>query len=298
MGDNGPAVLLLQRRLNIKQTGVFDEPTRLEVVRFRIAAFKESDPAGGVGPATWQKLDAMAAKSEKTGLCGGWHPCSAPANCDVPDATGAPNGTWQINIAIDVEVAEASDVGTGGEVGHTYVELKGLDGNHWSYGFYNDPTDPSGAPDPYTNAKVRGCVVHPDRVHEACVDHRQQYTVSQEGYKKALTLAQMMCRTPEKYDLKNFNRTTFAAKIVEAAGGAVPPYRGNVGGKAGVTADNPYALMDSIQKDVPTRNLTDKNQIHDWLSTHPYPEGVSDAGYTVDRTHPSPTGSGPLRRVT
>lgn len=268
LGDTGPAVRLLQRLLSINQTGVFDEPTRLEVVRFRKAEFKEADPAGGVGPMTWQQLDKMMAKSKETGVCGGWHPCSAPANCDVPDGAGGSDGTWQINIAIDLEAAGAIDVEGADQVGHAYVEFKGADGRQWSYGFYNDPTDPAGKPDPMRTPKVMGCVVHPDRIHEPCVDHRQQYPVSEEGYKKALAFAQLMCRVPEKYDLLNFNCTTFAAKIVEKADGAVPYYRGKVGGQ--FTADNPYALMASLQKDVPTRNLTDADKIHDWLGAHSY----------------------------
>ena len=115
-----------------------------------------------------------------------------------------------------------------------------------------------------------GCVVYPDRIHDACVDQRMKHTVTEEGYQKGLALAQAMCRVPEKYDLKNFNCTTFAGKIVEVAGGTVPNYRGKIGGTGGVTADNPYALADSLNKDVPTRALTDADKIHDWLHTHRY----------------------------
>lgn len=271
LGDKGPAVILLQSRLNLSQTGVFDERTRLEVVHFRKAVFHETDPAGGVGPATWAKIDAMGAAQDKSGLCGGWHPCAPPGECDVPDGTAAPGTAWEISIALDLEVASADDVtALGAEVGHAYVRFKGGDGKLWSYGFYNDPADPAGTPDPVQHPKVRGCVVHPDRIHDPCIDHRQDYTVTAEGYQKALALAQAFCKTPEKYDLKDFNCTTFAAKIVETAGGTVPAYRGKIGGTGGVTADNPYALMESLKAAVPTKDLTDPGKVHDWLQSHSY----------------------------
>ena len=271
LGDSGPAVLLVQRILNITQTGVFDERTRLEVVQFRKVVFKEENPAGGVGPETWKKLDQMGASQAKTGLCGGWHPCCPPGQCEVPDSTTAAGGGWQINIALDLEVASPNDVtALGAEVGHAWLEFSGGDGKRWSYGFYNNPADPAGTPDPYQHPKVMGCVVHPDHIHDACVDQRQKHAVTEEGYQKALALAQTMCRVPEKYDLKAFNCTTFAAKIVEVAGGSVPNYQGKIGGTGGVTADNPYALSESLNKDVPTRTLTDANQIHDWLQPRSY----------------------------
>ncbi|MGZ6601701.1 MAG: peptidoglycan-binding domain-containing protein [Solirubrobacteraceae bacterium] len=271
LGDKGPAVILLQSRLNITQTGVFDERTRLEVVHYRKAAFKESDPAGGVGPATWASIDAMGAKQDKSGLCGGWHPCTAPGECDVPDGTGGTSDAWEISLAIDLEVASADDVtARGAEVGHVYVQFKGGDGKLWSYGFYNDPADPQGTPDPIQHPKAMGCLVHPDRIHDPCIDHRQNYTVTAEGYQKALALAQAFCKTPEKYELMDFNCTTFAARIVETAGGTVPAYRGKVGGTAGVTADNPYTLMQSLNAAVPTKDLTDAGAIHDWLQKHSY----------------------------
>lgn len=269
LGDKGPAVILLQSRLNITQTGVFDERTRLEVVHYRKAAFKESDPAGGVGPATWASIDAMGAKQDKSGLCGGWHPCTAPGECEVPDGTGATSDAWEISLAIDLEVASADDVtALGAEVGHVYVQFKGGDGKLWSYGFYNDPADPQGTPDPFQHPKAMGCLVHPDRIHDACVDHRQRYTVTAEGYQKALALAQAFCKTPLKYELMDFNCTTFAARIVETAGGTVPAYRGKVGGTGGVTADNPYTLMQNLNAAVPTKDLTDAGAIHDWLQKH------------------------------
>jgi hypothetical protein len=115
-----------------------------------------------------------------------------------------------------------------------------------------------------------GCVVHPDRIHDPCIDHRERYTVTAEGYQKALALAQAFCKLPEKYELKDFNCTTFAARIVETAGGTVSAYRGKIGGTAGVTADNPYALMESLKAAVPTKDLTDAGKIHDWLQAHSY----------------------------
>jgi peptidoglycan hydrolase-like protein with peptidoglycan-binding domain len=269
VGDSGPAVVLLQRILNIPRTGVFDEKTRLEVVQFRKAAFKEPDPAGGVGPETWKALEVMATEQADSGLCGGWHPCCASGDCDKPDWTTAGGGGWEINVAIDLEVAAADDVTRKGEVGHAWVEFKGADGKRWSYGFYNDPTDPHGKPDPFFHPKVKGCIVHPDRIHEACVDRREKHTVTEDGYQKALALAQATCRTRPEYDLKDLNCTTFVARIIEAAGGKLPNYRSHIGGTGGTTADNPYALVDSLDKDVPTHALTDADKIHEWLQKHP-----------------------------
>ena len=208
--------------------------------------------------------------TESTGpLCGVGvtRTCASPSACDVPDATKPPDatGVWQINIAIDIETEDASDVTTA-TVGHTFVEFIGADGKSWTYGFYPNPTD---IPTEF-KYEVFGCMVHPDAIHAKCVDHRERYKVTAAQYQKALEFAQTLCRATPKYHIRDFNCTTFAVKIAEAAGQTVPKYRGKVS-KYGIGADNPNTLLESIRdRDVPTRKLTGDTEIREWLRDHTY----------------------------
>jgi hypothetical protein len=172
---------------------------------------------------------------------------------------------WQINIAIDIETENAEEV-KAATVGHTFVEFKGADGRSWTYGFYPNPTD---TPTEF-KYEVFGCMVHPDTIHAKCVDHREHYKVTAEQYQKALELAQLFCVVTPKYHIRDFNCTTFAVKIAEAAGQTVPKYRGKVS-KYGIGADNPNTLLESIRdRDVPTRKLTGDTEIREWLRDHTY----------------------------
>jgi len=58
VGDMGPAVSLLQGLLGIQPTGNFDEATRQAVVEFQEERTELYPATGGVGPKTWQALDA------------------------------------------------------------------------------------------------------------------------------------------------------------------------------------------------------------------------------------------------
>jgi hypothetical protein len=211
---------------------------------------------------------ARSIKDDTAGLCGGTRTCASSAGCDTPDAVAAadPAGSWELTVAIDIEVEKAEDV-TGKTVGHTYVEFKGADGKTWSYGFYPNPSTP------VTEFKweVFGCMVHPDTIHTKCVDHRETFKVGAAEYQAALDLAQRFCKAPPHYHLKDFNCTTFAKLIVETAGQKLAGTKGKVGGV--LTTDNPNTLMQNIrERDIPTYKLTGDSEIRDWLKSHSYPE--------------------------
>ena len=267
LGDSGPAVLLVQRILNITQTGVFDERTRLEVVQFRKVVFKEENPAGGVGPERGRSSTMIGASQAKTGLCGGWHPCSPPgqARCPTPRP---PPAAGEINIALDLEALPRTMSRRSAPRSARRLQFSGGDGKRWSYGFYNNPADPPGTPDPSQHPKVMGSSTPITSTMRASTSGRRARSPRRATRKRSRWrrgCAGLPRRRPEGLQL-----TTFAAKIVEVAGGSVPNYQGKIGGTGGVTADNPYAFSESLNKDVPTRTPTDANQIHDWLQPRSY----------------------------
>jgi hypothetical protein len=208
--------------------------------------------------------------TKETGVvCGGvgWK-CATGAECEVPDTTRPADSTglWQINMAIDIETEDSSNVDDT-TTGHMFVEFIGADGKSWTYGFYPNPMDKPTT----TRWTVFGCMVHPDTIHAKCVDHRERYTVTAAQYQNALALAQAFCKGTPQYNLQTMNCTTFAVKIAEAAGQTVPKYHGNIGKGGGIGADNPNTLLESIrQRDVPTRGLTGDTEIRHWLRDHTY----------------------------
>jgi hypothetical protein len=227
----------------------------------------------GLGLLQRQSVEPEPVQSTKeTGVvCGGvgWK-CAVGAECDVPDTTrpADPAGAWHINMAIDIEAENSSDVDSS-TAGHVFVEFIGADGKSWTYGFYPSPTDKPTT----TRWKVFGCMVHPDTIHAKCVDHRERYTVTAAQYQTALAFAQAFCKGTPQYDLQHMNCTTFAVKIAEAAGQAVPTYHGQVGVGGGMGADNPNTLLETIrQRDIPTRGLTGDTEIRHWLRDHTYAE--------------------------
>jgi hypothetical protein len=63
LGSRGPGVRLLQRRLGITETAIFDQQTRKAVIAVQSDPENDLLPAtGGVGPKTWAKLDEWDAK--------------------------------------------------------------------------------------------------------------------------------------------------------------------------------------------------------------------------------------------
>jgi hypothetical protein len=200
------------------------------------------------------------------GLCGGVRTCAASSGCDVPDRPGStPGAAPQLTIAIDIEAASPDAVDSD-HVGHTYVELRGPDGAMWTFGFYPVP----GASFHPLRTTSAGCMVHPDTIHERCVDYRETFTLTQPQFDAALSLSQSLCRTPPAYDLQTFNCTTFASRIATAAGKSLPTIRGRVGsGVVSGVADNPNTLIEGLRdRDVPTRHLSGDTEMRDWVNGH------------------------------
>jgi hypothetical protein len=200
------------------------------------------------------------------GLCGGPRTCAPGSACTTPDRTAAATGTPRLVVALDIEAPTAAEVSSEANVGHAYVEFQGGDGSVFTYGFYPDPTRP---PNIFRTSTF-GCMVHPDTIHERCVDYRETFTLTDAEYRAALDIAQAMCRTPPNYDLSSFNCTTFVARIATAAGKTLPGVRGRVGGGTiGLVADNPNTLYDALMdRDVPTRHLSGDSEMRTWITGH------------------------------
>ena len=219
----------------------------------------------------------VATRRQLARVCtaGSSYACTGGGACQQPDAAGAPDasGKWQMAIALDIEVAKTEDVGPA-TTGHAYVEFKGADGKVWTYGFYPDPKNKPDALHP----EVNGCMVHPDTIHASCVDWREKYAVSEQQFKAALDFAQLLCGSAPRYHVLNWNCTTFAAEVAKKAGQAVPAFRGVVGGNvpgipgAGVHADNPNTMMDSVKarENAPTAKLKGDSELREWLKGHSY----------------------------
>lgn len=196
--------------------------------------------------------------SDAVKQCGGTWTCAA-SPCEKPDpgregSAGDPS-SWTLKIMIDAEAPSAADVGAN-TVGHTYVELSTSTGAAWTYGFY--PNKASGTPDPMFHPQVYGCTVHPDTNHASCVDYVETFNVTQPQFQAALSFAQLLCRAPPAYNIQTNNCTTFARDVALRAGHSLPPIRGNVGPGGGVTADNPYTLIEGLRRrdTGPTYDLT------------------------------------------
>ena len=200
------------------------------------------------------------------GFCGGPRTCASGGACTTADKTGAPTGTQKLVVAIDIEAPTASEVSSEANVGHAYVEFQGTDGSVFTYGFYPDPARPPNI----FKTRTFGCMVHPDTIHERCVDYRETFTLTDAEYGAALAMAQRMCSAPPQYDLSTFNCTTFAVVIAREAGKTLPAVKGKVGGGTiGLVADNPNTLYDALMdRDVPTRHLTGDTQMRTWITDH------------------------------
>jgi hypothetical protein len=180
--------------------------------------------------------------------CAGWTCLKDLSKCEQPDpgkeGNGTPSTSWTLSAMIDVDVFSSKDVGAT-TFGHSYVRFTESNGAQYTYGFY-----------PQTQATVAlgsvketpGCIVHPDTTHTACVDYEESFPLDKTQYDAALANAKLWCSAPPPYHLFDVNCTTFVAKVVEKAGKSLPTYRGKVGPKGGVTADNPNTLLESLYK--------------------------------------------------
>jgi hypothetical protein len=187
--------------------------------------------------------------------------------CSGPPATRPSGGSWRAAGATPlIEAPSASEVSSEANVGHAYVEFQGADGSVFTFGFYPDPARPPNI----FKTRTFGCMVHPDTIHERCVDYRETFTLTEAEYRASLELAQRLCSAPPNYDLSSFNCTTFAVVIAKEAGKTLPAVRGKAGGGTiGLVADNPNTLYDALMdRDVPTRRLTGDTEMRTWIGAH------------------------------
>jgi hypothetical protein len=178
--------------------------------------------------------------------CAGWTCLTDLNKCDNPDPGKEGNGqtstSFSLTVMIDVDVPTPGEVGPT-TFGHSYVKFNESNGAEYTYGFY-----------PRTKAEVSilgtsptpGCIVHPDLSHFPCIDYTEKYSLTKAEYDKALGNAKLWCHSNPNYHLYDVNCTTFVAKVAEAGGKTLPTYRGKVT-KAGITADNPNTLLESLQ---------------------------------------------------
>jgi hypothetical protein len=205
--------------------------------------------------------------------CGGTWTCAA-GPCDKPDPGREGNGgnatDWKLTVMIDAEAPSADDV-KANTVGHTYVEFSDSSGAAYTYGFY--PNKAFGTPDPVWHQEVFGCMVHPDTNHASCVDYKETFKLTQQEYTAALSFAQLFCRVPPKYHLRNYNCTTFVKDVADRAKRSLPPVRGKVS-EAGVMTDNPYTLIENLRRrDIgPTYNLKSDTELRDAIKSAGKPE--------------------------
>jgi hypothetical protein len=199
--------------------------------------------------ASLSRLVCRSVKSgtPQAGLCGGPRTCASGAACAVADnaivGPMPPSLWWKLTVMIDVEAPTAAAV-TESTPGHAYVKFTESNGNVFTYGFYPDPARPPNV----FRTRTTGCVVHPDTIHESCVDYREDLALTQPAYDKALSSAQLFCRAAPTYDLQTFNCTTFADTIVRLAGKSLPSIRGTVGsGMFSLPADNPNTLLEGLK---------------------------------------------------
>lgn len=179
--------------------------------------------------------------------CGGARTCASGVGCGIADnaiiGPMPPSTWWKLTVMVDVEAPTAADV-TESTPGHAYVKFSDSNGTLHTYGFYPDPLRPPN----FFRTRTTGCVVHPDTIHERCVDYREEFSLDERKHHAALSLAHALCQATPAYDLQTFNCTTFADRIVRAAGKSLPAIRGVVGsGMFKLPADNPNTLLEGLR---------------------------------------------------
>lgn len=196
-------------------------------------------------PAAASGLVQRSGKSSEASPCGGAWTCASSRECEQPDnpAPARPDSTsWALTVMVDIDVPTAAEVDSE-HVGHTYVKFEESNGNIYTYGFYPNPIDmPT-----LMKEEVLGCMVHPDSKHEPCTDYKESFTLTKEEYAKALDTAQVLCKGRPRYDVRNYNCTSFAGMVARDAGKSLPEMRGEVSSYS-ITADNPNTLYENLKK--------------------------------------------------
>jgi hypothetical protein len=265
--DSGRGLLAHELTHVVQQQGVNAAPREGSLEIASPSSALEEEATAAEASATMSPSGAQKEGLQRMGkvpTCGGTWSCAASPCADPQTpATKPPSTSWKLTAMIDTEAPSPEDV-TKDTFGHTYVQFSESSGAVYTYGFYPHPTT---IPDT-SHTKVFGCVVHPDMKHEPCVDYKEEFTLAQAEYDKALKFAQGYCAAPLNYDLYNNNCTTFVVDVVKQAGKTLPPVRGKVS-LLGITADNPNTLLEGLRdRDRPTRHLTSDTEIRNWVHGH------------------------------
>jgi Domain of unknown function (DUF4157) len=235
----------------------------------RIAAFDEAerqaDAVSRAGSTPAQPVAAVAVRQVARSLqrgssdpsCTGMAvPCATGDECTAPD-TGREGSrdtstSWTIELNVDTEADNWESALRHQSVGHTYLRFMESNGREYTYGFY-----PKRNVDEVHTA-VDGCVHHPDRTHESCIDEQLRYRLNKAQYDAALAAAAGLCRSGHVYGIArtstgwtpSYTCTTFARDVLTAAQQSMP---GSTSKPTEVyfttipSFDNPNTLKENIQ---------------------------------------------------
>jgi hypothetical protein len=189
--------------------------------------------------------------------------CAAPDACAQPDVATSGNGAstrWEIEINIDIERDDWETAARKQEFGHTYVRFWESNGREFTYGFY-----PAGAVPNENVRHVPGCIRHPDRTHDACIDDVVSFSLTQEQYNAGLALAQQICRSGRSYG-QSYTCTTFAEEVARAAGQSLPSSSSRpttIFYQAVPAIDNPNTLIEKVRES--RGALSDDDGVRAWV---------------------------------
>lgn len=214
-------------------------------------------PLGRISPVAVKQVARSLQRGSNDPSCTGARAqCATGDECATPDQghDGGQSASGDLTIELNVDT-EADDWETAirtSKVGHTYLRF--LEGNErqYTYGFY-----PSRGVDE-NHTQVPGCVHHPDRTHEPCIDERLRYRVNRAQFDAALQAAQRVCRTGHVYGIErtgtrwgpSYTCTTFARDALAAGQQSVPSSTSQattVFYQGIPPTDNPNTLKENIQ---------------------------------------------------
>jgi hypothetical protein len=173
--------------------------------------------------------------------------CASGDACLTPDreATGTATA-WALAVNVDIERDSWESALYNQEFGHTYATFRENSGRQFTYGFY-----PAGELPNENKRQVPGCVHHPDRTHDQCIDNRINYSLTQAQYDSALAMAQKICKERHTYGA-TYTCTTFAADVAGAAGQTMPSSRSaktTIFSQHVPEIDNPNTLNENINRE-------------------------------------------------
>lgn len=235
----------------------------------QIAAFDEAErqadavsradarPAQSVAPVAVRQVARSLQRGSSDPSCTGMKaPCATGDQCAAPDAgregSSDSSTSWTMELNVDTEADDWESALRRQSVGHTYLRFMESNGRQYTYGFY-----PKRNVDENHTA-VDGCVHHPDRTHESCIDEQLRYRVNKAQYDAALAAAASVCRSGHVYGIMrtstgwtpSYTCTTFAGDVLAAAQQSMP---GSTSKPTKVyftevpPFDNPYTLKENIQ---------------------------------------------------